>query len=364
MVDPTGPRNPWGSPPPQNNNQPPRGPIPPRPDLNDMFGKAQNSLRDLMPGGGIAAPLLLIGAIWLGSGLYLVAPGEDAVIQRFGAWNRTQTEPGIGAHFPWPVEARTIVNTDLDRRLTIGFEDGNRRGSQNLPSESQMLTEDANIVDINVVILWNVSRAEDYLFNVAEPDFTIKQVAESALREAVGQAPLQQIITEGRDDVATSIQQTMQAILDNYKAGISIKQVLIQEATVHPDVLEAFDDVVAARQDGERFQNEATIYRNDVIPAARGEATKMVQEAEAYKEAQVAKAKGDAERFNEIYAAYVSGKDVTRERIYIETMESVLRNARTVVLDGKASQGAVPVLPLPGAAQLPAPPAAPQGVRQ
>lgn len=338
-----GPRNPWGSPPPNNNG---RGNLPP--DLDAVFGQAQRHLRGVLPDGGRnwIGPLLgLIALLWLASGIYFITPGENAVIQRFGAWTRTQTDPGLGFHLPWPVETHRIINTQLDRRLTIGVEDG--RGAS-LPAESQMLTEDANIVDINVVVLWNISSAENYLFNVVDPEATIKQVAQSALREAVGQAPLQQIITEGRNDVATRMQETMQQILDRYKAGMSVKQVLIQEATVHPDVLEAFDDVVAARQDAERFQNEATIYRNDIIPAARGEAIKQIQAAEAYKQAQLAKAEGDAQRFNEIYEAYVLGRDVTRERIYIETMEEVLKNARTVVLDGKASQGAVPVLPLGG----------------
>lgn len=340
-----GPRNPWGSPPPNNG----RGNLPP--DLDAVFGQAQKRLQGVMPEGRnwFGPALGLVAALWVASGIYFITPGENAVIKRFGAWTRTQTDPGLGFHMPWPVETHNIINTQLDRRLIIGTQE---RGGA-VPAESLMLTEDANIVDINVVVLWNISNAESYLFNVVDPEATLKQVAQSALREAVGQAPLQKIITEGRNDVALQMQQTMQDILDRYKSGMAVKQVLIQEATVHPDVLEAFDDVVAARQDAERFQNEATIYRNDVIPAARGEAIKQVQAAEAYKEAQLAKAQGDAANFNAIYEAYQMGKDVTRERIYIETMEEVLKNAKTVVIDGKASQGAVPVLPLGNYAPAP-----------
>ncbi len=340
-MSPTGPRNPWGSPPPRPNGRP-EGP----PDLDMMLGRAQSRLRDFLPAGGrnwMVPVLIGVAVIWLASGLYFISPGENGVIQRFGAWTRTQTDPGLGFHLPWPVETHKIVNTQLDRRLTIGTE--SVRGQSSM-IENLMLTEDANIVDINVVVLWNISNAEAYLFNVVEPDATIKQVAQSALREAVGQAPLQQIITEGRNDVAIQVQKTMQDMLDRYKAGVSVKQVLIQEATVHPDVLEAFDDVVAARQDAERFQNEATIYRNEIIPTARGEAIKQIQQADGYKRSQIVRAEGDAQRFNEIYAAYLTGKDVTRDRLYIEAMQEILTNARTMVIDNKGGTGAVPVLPL------------------
>lgn len=341
-------QNPWGRPS-GKPNKPSRAQ---NPDFNDAFGKAKEKFSGLMPGGsnglkgGLTIPLLIVGLLWVVSGVYYVEPGEDAVIQRFGAWSRTQSDPGLGYNLPWPFESRTIVNTQLDRRMSIGFQGQNSRRAQSIPSESLMLTTDANIVDINVVVLWNISKAENFLFNVVSPETTIKQVAESAIREAVGQARLQDIITTGRDEVAVIIRERMQQILNTYAAGILINEVLIQEATVHPDVLEAFDDVVAARQDAERFQNEAMIYSNDIIPRARGEAIKIIEAAAAYKESQVAKAQGDAERFNEVYAAYLSGRDVTRDRIFIETMESILSNAQTFVVDSNAGQGAVPILPL------------------
>lgn len=337
-------QNPWGRPPRKTNK--PSGAH--NPDFNEAFDKAREKFSGLIPGGkgGLTIPLLIIAFLWLASGIYRVEPGEDAVIQRFGAWVKTQTNPGLGYHMPWPFETRTILNTQLDRRMSIGFQGQESRRTQSIPSESLMLTKDANIVDINVVVLWNIAKAEDYLFNVVSPETTIKQVAESAIREAVGQSRLQDIITSGRDEVAVKVRERMEEILDNYQAGVSVKQVLIQEATVHPDVLEAFDDVVAARQDAERFQNEAMIYSNDIIPRARGEAIKIVEASEAYKESQVAKAQGDAERFNEVYAAYLSGRDVTRDRIFIETMESILGNSQTFVVDKNAGQGTVPILPL------------------
>ncbi len=341
--------NPWGNKPPKK----PRGTNARpdiTPDINQAFGKAKETLSGIFPNGGgkggFLIPAILIALVWIASGVYFVNPAESSVIQRFGAWERTQTEAGIGLHLPWPFESHTIVNTQLDRRLSIGFTGQDSRAAQSISAESLMLTKDANIVDINVVVLWNISSAEDYLFNVVSPDTTIKQVAESAIREAVGQAPLQRIITNGRDDVAVQVQNKMQSILDTYTSGISVKQVLIQEATVHPDVLEAFDDVVAARQDAERFQNEAMIYSNDIIPKARGEAIKVIESSEAYKESQVAKAQGDAARFDEVYAAYQSGRDVTRDRIFIETMESILGNAQTFIVDKNAGQGTVPILPL------------------
>ena len=220
-------------------------------------------------------------------------------------------------------------------------------GKRDIPEESLMLTSDANMIDLDLVVFWNIENARDYLFNILDPEQTIKKVAESAIREVVGQTKLQPITTGNRTDVADRAKKIMQDTLDSYKSGVSIIGVSIQEATVHPDVIEAFEDVVAAQQDAERFQNEATIYANDIVPKARGEAIKLVQAAEAYKTSTITKAKGDAERFNSIYTAYVEGKDVTRTRLYLETMEEVLKRAQKIVIDDTASgSGVVPYLPL------------------
>lgn len=328
------------------------GPTPP--DIDEVLRKAQENLRQMMPGGagpGRVGALIAVAALglWLASGFYLVKPGENAVITQFGKWTNTQTAPGLGYRIPWPVQQADIVNTTVERRIQIGFTEGATRGGnvrRNIPEESLMLTSDANIVDLNLVVLWNIENARDYLFNIMDQEQTIKKVAESAIREVVGQTRLQPIITGNRAEVAERAKRIMQENLNAYQSGVSIIGVLIQEATVHPDVIEAFEDVVAALQDAERFQNEANIYKNDIVPKARGEAIKITQAAEAYKQSVIARATGDADRFNAIYAEYVGGREVTRTRMYIETMEDVLKNAEKIIIDGQGGAGVVPYLPL------------------
>lgn len=344
------------------------------PDMDEMLRRAQENLRQVMPGGlGPVRVAGLVGlaalALWLASGFYLVKPGENAVITQFGQWTKTQSDPGLGYRLPWPVQDVALLNITAERRIQIGFSEGTgsrgSAGKRDVPEESLMLTSDANIVDLDMVVFWNIDNARDYLFNIMDQEQTIKKVSESAIREVVGQTRLQAIITGNRTEVAERAKTIMQETLNSYKAGISVLGVVIQEAVVHPDVIEAYEDVVAAQQDGERFQNEANIYANDIVPKARGEAIKMIQEAEAYKESQIAKAKGDAERFNAIYAGYINGKEVTRQRLYLETMEDVLGNAQKIIIDDKAgSSGVVPYLPLneikPAAGNMPSTAAPPQ----
>jgi membrane protease subunit HflK len=351
------PKNPWGNTP-QNNNRPTGGGKPPSdmPDIDELLRKAKDNFNFGQGNNGdtkkvVVIGILLLAALWLASGLYRVEPSENAVIQRFGDFSRTQTDAGMGYHIPWPVESVTKINVTEDRRVTIGFGDslsGRMTGRDNdISEESLMLTSDANIVDIDVVILWNISDAGDYLFNIKDQEETVKRVSESTIREVIGQTKLQPIITTGREDVSQRAKELTQTILDSYGAGISIKQILIQDATVHPNVMEAFDDVVAAGQDAERFQNEANIYQNDILPQARGQAIQMIQKAEGYKETRVARATGEAERFNKLYEAYKTGRDVTRERIFIETMEDVFKNNEKIIIDQQAgSQGVLPYLPL------------------
>lgn len=357
-------KNPWGSGG-GNNNGPrrpsggngPRGPE--MPDIEDLLRRTRGmggGFGGFQPERSVITILIVVFAVlWLSSGVYRVQPGEHAVIQRFGAFQRTQEQPGLGFHLPYPIETSQKLNVTLDRRVHIGFDEGgfNRAGmmqKRDIPAESLMLTADANIVDIDVVVLWNISEADKYIFNIRDQEDTLKKSAESALREVVGQTNLQPIITEGRDDVASRIKSVLQSMMDSYDAGIAIRQVLIQDATVHPEVIDAFDDVVAAIQDAEKFQNEATIYKNDILPKARGEAIKMVQEAQGYKQSQIARATGDAQRFQEVYEAYLTGKNVTKERIYIETMEEVLKNAQTTIIDnGSSGAGVLPYLPLDAA---------------
>lgn len=365
-------KNPWGNVqgdnnnPQRGNNQPPwngrknggnnggnGGGEPP--DFDAFIRGLQNTLRDVLPSnmnGGFTFILLVLAIIllWLSSGLHIINPGEYGVIQRFGAWSRTQTQEGLGYHFPAPIETISKVKVTELRRMEIGFTEGFRGGQSGKVDnheESLMLTSDRNIVDVQVVIQWDIKSAEDYLFNVQDQENTIKKVAESAIREVIGQNEMFTVITTGRTAIAGKVKDIIQKNLDEYHSGVNVKQVLIQKAEVHPDVQEAFQDVQSAKQDAEDTENKAQAYRQDILPKARGEAIKLKQQAEAYKQSQIAKATGDAERFKSVYAAYLGGKDITKERIYIETMEEVLSRAQKIILDNKnGSQGVVPYLPL------------------
>jgi membrane protease subunit HflK len=357
-----GRKNPWGNRPGGGNNGGgPRGPwgngggggrggdVPP--DLDEMLRRAQNNLRQVMPGGlgggqAVALGFAAVVALWLASGFYTIDPGTNGVIQRFGAHNRTQVDEGLGYHFPWPIETLTKVSVSEVREMQIGFTN-TTSGRRDNPDESLMLTSDANIVDLEMTVQWNIKSAEDYLFNIRDQEGTIKKVAESAIREVVGQTPMFSIITNERTVVADKAKQIMTANLDAYRSGINITQVLISKAEVHPDVQDAFQDVQSAKQDAFDVQNQAQAYREGILPKARGEAIKIVQEATGYKQSVVARATGDAERFNAVLAAYETAQDVTRERMYIETMESVLSKAQKIIVDENSSgTGVIPYLPL------------------
>lgn len=324
-------------------------------DLDSMMRKAKSDFGDMIPGnlGGGAIGLiggLILLVLFATLCTYIVKPGENAVIQRFGAWERTKTQEGLSFKFPWPIEELHKVNVNEIRRMNIGFVERYGRSSsqtQNVHEESLMLTSDRNIVDINLVIQWNIKSAEDFVFNIKDQESTIKKVAESAIREEIGQTNMFPIITTERDMVAQQTKKILQENLDEYNSGVNITQVLIQRAEVHPDVQKAFQDVQSAKQDAEDVQNRARAYREDILPKARGSAIQLIQNAEAYKEATVAKSTGDAERFNAIYESYLSGKAVTKKRIYLETMEEVLSNAQKIIIDSNGGKnGVVPYLPL------------------
>ncbi len=324
-------------------------------DLNEALLRAKNDLNGMIPGNlgggliGIIVGLVLL-AIFITMCTYIVKPGEQAVIQRFGAWERTKSEEGLSFKFPNPIEKVTKVNVNEIRKMNIGFAEAFGRGNanaQDIPEESLMLTSDRNIVDIDLVVQWNIKSAEDFLFNINDQESTVKKVVESAIREEVGQTNMFPIITTDRDRVAQETKAIIQNNLDEYNSGVNITQILIQRAEVHPDVQQAFQDVQSAKQDAEDVQNRARAYREDILPKARGEAIQRVQSAEAYKESTVAKATGDATRFNSIYESYLTGKEVTKKRLYLETMEEVLGNSQKIILDqGKNGQGVVPYLPL------------------
>ncbi|MAZ76622.1 MAG: FtsH protease activity modulator HflK [Micavibrio sp.] len=327
------------------------------PDLDQLLRQAKDNFDDMIPGGmgsgviGLAAGVLLLIA-FISLCTFIVQPGEQAVVQRLGAYERTKTTEGLGFKFPNPIEQVTKVNVNEIRKMNIGFiERYSRSGSsalQDIPEESLMLTSDRNIVDLDLVIQWNIDSAENFLFNIDDQENTIKKVAESAIREAIGQTRMFPIITTERDAVAQRTKEIIQSNLDEYLSGVNINQVLIQRAEVHPDVQQAFQDVQSAKQDAEDVQNRAQAYREDILPKARGQAIELVQTAKGYKDSQIARSTGDADRFNSIYKAYLSGKDVTRERLYLETMEDVLSNAQKIILDQDGGTGVVPYLPLDG----------------
>lgn len=330
------------------------GPNPP--SLEDILRKGQDRFRGMLPGGdvsgrGILLLILVAVAIWLGTGFYRVDTDEQGVVLRFGKVHAV-TEPGLRYRLPWPVDSVLTPKVTTVNREEIGFRslgDSPTRGAQqrDVPEESLMLTGDENIVDIDFTVLWQVKDAGQYLFNVVEPSRTIKQVAESAIREVVGKNNIQFILTEGRTKIADDTRRVMQAVLDGYSAGVVITQVALQRTEPPASVIDAFRDVQAAQADRERAQNEAEAYRNDIIPRARGEVQRLLQQAEAYKQETIANAQGDASRFTQVYNEYRQAKDVTTRRMYLETMEQIMRGTNKVIVDGQnGGQGVVPYLPL------------------
>jgi modulator of FtsH protease HflK len=330
------------------------------PDLEELLRRSQEKVRKIFPGGGgggfggnrkalIAIPLILI-AVWLASGFYRVQPDEQGVVLRFGKWIKT-TQPGLNWHIPAPIETVFMPKVTRSNRVEIGFRTAAEIGggsTRGVPSESLMLTGDENIVDINFVLLWMIKDAGQFLFNIRDPEATVKAVAESVMREIVGKTPIAEATTEARGRIEQNAREQTQAILDSYGAGILVTQVQLQKVDPPSEVIEAFRDVQRAQADRERAQNEAEAFANDILPRARGEAERISQEAQAYRQEVVAKADGDAQRFLSVYKEFSKARDVTIKRIYLETMEDVLHGMNKVVIDQSAKgNGVVPYLPLP-----------------
>jgi membrane protease subunit HflK len=288
-------------------------------------------------------------------------------VLRFGkyAWD---AKPGLNYHYPYPIEQVELPKVTRVNRIDIGMRlvEDVRRGTQmrDVPEESLMLTGDENIVDVDFAVFWLVKTdgAGFYQFNIQDPLGTVKAVAESAMREVVGRSEIQPILTGARQNIETAVNDLMQKTLDQYQSGIQVTQVQMQKVDPPAQVIDSFRDVQAARADQERAQNEAQTYANRVVPEARGAAAKVRQSAEAYREQTVAEAKGQTSRYNQIYEEYKKAPDVTRQRLYLETMERVFGGADKIILDsgGQGSGGVVPYLPLPELRARPAPPAAPQ----
>lgn len=295
--------------------------------------------------GGLAG--LLVGLavlIWLASGFYIVDAGEKGVEQRFGQYT-ISTGPGPNWRMPWPIESSRVVNVDGVRTIEVGY----RAKSKNL-QESLMLTDDENIVDLQFAVQYNLKSAEDFLFvnryeNIEDGEDVVRQAAETAMREVVGKNKMDFVLSSGRTEIAAQVKKLMQEILDRYKTGISISQVNMQNVQAPEQVLAAFEDVQKAKQDQDRLKNEAQAYNNDVVPRARGEAARMLQEAEGYKQQVIANAQGDAARFSQLLIEYQKAPVVTRQRIYLDTMQQVMNNSTKVLVDQKGN-GSLLYLPL------------------
>ncbi len=367
------------------------------PDLDEVIARAQAFIRGLMSGGGgsggggtgkgswsggpmgfftggrgLALLGVAVAVLWLASGLYRVQPDEQGVVLRFGAYDRTDL-PGLNYHWPWPVEsvqrpAVTRINrTEIGYRTTSSnsrMDAGHDTSGRDVLAESLMLTGDENIIDIDVAIFWRIRDASAFLFNTRDPQATVRSVAESTMREVIGRTPIQPALTELRATIETDVLRETQSILDQYGAGVEITQVQLQKVDPPAAVVESFRDVQRANTDAERMRNEAQAYQNDIVPRARGEAARITAEAEGARQASIAEATGQTQRFLSVLSAYEQARDVTMERMYLETMQEILSRSPTLVIDEKF-KGLMPLLPLadrpgqpPASPAVQAPPAA------
>jgi membrane protease subunit HflK len=357
------------------------GKSPKPPDLEEFLRRGQDRLRSVLPGRnfggqGIALIALVAVVIWGFSGFFRVDPDELGIVLRFGKYVR-DAQPGLNFHMPYPIESALTPKVTRVNRVDIGMRavEASRRGVPNInvPEESLMLTGDENIVDVDFSVFWLIkpNGAGDYLFNIQQPEGTVKAVAESAMREVVGHSESTPLLTGARQTVETAVQDLMQRTLDHYGAGVQVTQVQLQKVDPPAQVLDSFRDVQAARSDAERAQNEAQTYANRVVPESRGRAAQVTQAAEAYREQTVAEATGQSARFLKIYDEFKKAPDVTRERMYLETMERLFVGTDKIIIDSGtprpgAQSGVMPYLPLneltrrpPAQPQNPAPNAPP-----
>jgi membrane protease subunit HflK len=346
--------DPWG-----NKRKDDQGP----PDLDEVVRKMQQKLGGLFggkkgggggesrgPGGskaGIGIVILIAVLIWLGVDMVnIIQPAERGVVLRFGKYVKTM-QPGLNFRLPRPIETVERVDVAQIRNVEIGYRSGGGRStkSTSVPSESLMLTRDENIVDVGFAVQYRVKSARDYLFSVRDPDLTLREATESAIREVVGKSDMDFVITEGRGEIVSRLQTLIQEILDRYQTGLIVTSVNMQNAQPPQQVQHAFADAVKAREDKQRQINEAEAYSNDILPKARGAAARMIEEANAYKARVVADSEGESQRFEKILAEYKKAPEVTRQRLYLETMERVLGNTSKVMVDVKGSNN-IMYLPL------------------
>ncbi|WP_186419341.1 FtsH protease activity modulator HflK [Bosea sp. CS1GBMeth4] len=337
------------------------------PDLEEIIRRGQDRLKDFMPGGNLGGRgLLLVGLglvlLWLATGFYTVRPNEVGLNLIFGKYVG-KTGQGLNYNLPYPIGS--VVKPQVTNVITteVGFrtvESARTSRQTDVGEESLMLTGDENIVDIDVIVQWQIDPAtpEAYVFNIQDPPGTVKAVAESAMREVIGRRNIQPVLTTDRAAIETEVRQLMQDTLNTYQAGVQIRLVQLQKVDPPQQVIDAFRDVQAARADQERLRNQAETYANQVVPEARGRAAQLVQSAEAFKDQTVAEARGQISRFNSVYEQYKNAPDITRERLFLETMERVFGGMDKVILDRNGSgSGVVPYLPLGELGQQPRRPA-------
>ncbi|MDH4559292.1 FtsH protease activity modulator HflK [Pseudomonas sp. BN417] len=358
----------WNEPGGNSNNQDPwggrrggdrKGP----PDLDEAFRKLQDSLNGLFgsgkkrggdEGGGrsggfglLGIGLALLAVVWLYSAVYVVDEQEQAVVLRFGKYYET-VGPGLNIYFP-PIDRKFQENVTRERAYS---------------KQGQMLTEDENIVEVPLTVQYKISNLQDFVLNVDEPEVSLQHATESALRHVVGSTEMDQVLTEGRELMASEIKERLQRFLDNYRTGITVTQVNVQSAAAPREVQEAFDDVIRAREDEQRAKNQAEAYANAVVPEARGQAQRIIEDANGYRDEVIARAEGEADRFSKLLTEYHKAPEVTRQRLYLETMQDVLGNTSKVLVTGKEGQNNLLYLPLDkmidnrGGSPAPAAPAA------
>jgi len=352
-------QGPWGRPPANNggggNNQ--GGGAPNGPDLDELLRRARARFLQFKPGGdhdgakGLTLAIIIIALLWLSSGIYFVKADEQGVVLRFGEYHHT-TGSGLNYHLPYPIESVLTPRVTAVNHVEIGFRSGGfsrsgKGGENGVPEESLMLTGDENIVDIHFEVQWKINSAPDFLFNVRNPEETVKAVSESSMREVIGKSQIATVLAEGKLLVEQDTKKLIQETLNSYKGGIEVVSVNLLKADPPAEVLDAQRDVQTALADAETARNQAEAYHNDIVPKARGDAQKLMLDAEGYKQEVIARAEGDASRFSAIYNEYKLAKDVTRKRMYLEMMEDILPGMNKIIVDGKSSQGVVPYLPLP-----------------
>ena len=341
-----GDNNPWGSGGGNSNNI----------DFEESLKKAKDRFGRFKIGGprNIFLLILLAILIWLATGFYRVEPDEQGVELLFGKWNNKTTEPGLHYFFPPPIGQTITPKVEVIRKINIGFRSAsdlgfstNTNAERKVIEESLMLTGDQNIADVAFTVLYRIKDAGNFLFKLRNPELTVKDMAESVVREVVGQRDLQFLLTEGRQEVEQVVRNGLQDVLDSYESGVLIQSVLLQSVEPPSQVIDAFDEVQRARQDKERLVNEANSYLNRIVPNARGEDAKLVENAKAYKEQAVKQAEGVAQNFIDVYNSYKEAPEVTKRRILLETLGEVLEGPNKIILDDSGTgQGVVPYLPL------------------